>query len=983
MKPDERGFEDAITASLVEAGGYRVCKWGTKPEWAGDFDPKLGLDTAELLAFIAETQPAAWKRLLEVHGGPDGVLQQFGDRLAKQLDERGAVDVLRHGVNDHGIEVRLAFFKPAHGLTPELTERYLANRLTVTRQLPYEAGGHEDPRPVPVRQRHPGRDGGAEEPAHPPDRRAREEAVPRGPRPGERDPRASGARPLRRGPEPRRDDDQARGAQDPLPALQPWRRGRQGQRPRPDRPPDPLPVGGDLGAGRVARPPGPLRPRRARARGRPTRRSSRPARSSSPATTSGTPSAGSRRPPAPRAPATRTSSSTRRARARATPSPGSPTGSCRSTGPTTSPSSTRSSSSPTGSSSTASSRRRSTSSSMRPASSPASTRTAPSSRQPSPASRAGSSSRRSRSSPSSSTRSPTSGSAASRSSWTRPTPRRPARPPRTSRRRWARRPPRRSSRLPRVPRQRTCPADPQDALAANVAARGRQPNLSFFAFTATPKARTLELFGRQGPRRQLRALPPLLDAPGHRGGLHPRRARQLHDLRDLLEGRQGGRRRSRVRHPQGAARHRPLRLPPPPQPRPEGRGHRRALPRAHPPQDRRAGARRWWSPRRASTPSATSRPSTPTSPSKGYADTKALVAFSGQGRRRRPRVHRVGHERLPREPDRDALRRARVRRPHRGREVPDRLRPAAAAHDVRGQDARRARRRPDPLAAQPDPPREDRHVRPRLPQRGRRHHRGVQALVRDDGRHPDRPEPPLRPRRPAPRPSRSSTTPRHGRSRRSSRTAPRRSATTAWSTRLLAPAVERFKAKTAEEQDEVRDALDQYVRAYSFLSQVVDFGDVGARGPLPREPSPDRPAAVGRRRSARPRIRGGADPPAPREDERGRHHPRPRRRASSQAIYSGEGKEAEEEKEHLSTIIEVLNERFGLLLGTADQLFFDQMEATWLADEQLARPGPRQPHRELPARLRRRFIKGIVGRMDDNADIFRQDPRRPEHSRQW
>lgn len=141
MKPDERGFEDAITGSLVEDGGYRICKWGTKPEWTGDFNPKLGLDAAELLAFIDETQPMAWKRLLEVHGGPEGVLQQFGDRLAKQLDERGAVDVLRHGVNDHGIEVRLAFFKPAHGLTPELTERYLANRLTVTRQLPYDAAG--------------------------------------------------------------------------------------------------------------------------------------------------------------------------------------------------------------------------------------------------------------------------------------------------------------------------------------------------------------------------------------------------------------------------------------------------------------------------------------------------------------------------------------------------------------------------------------------------------------------------------------------------------------------------------------------------------------------------------------------------------------------------------------------------------------------------------------------------------------------------
>jgi type I restriction enzyme R subunit len=135
----ERGFEDAITASLVEAGGYRVCKWGTHPDWVGDFDRLRGLDTAGLFAFIAETQPKAWERLVAVHGGEDGARTQFADRLAKQLDERGTVDVLRHGVNDHGVEVRLAFFKPAHRLTPELMERYLANRLTVTRQLPYDA----------------------------------------------------------------------------------------------------------------------------------------------------------------------------------------------------------------------------------------------------------------------------------------------------------------------------------------------------------------------------------------------------------------------------------------------------------------------------------------------------------------------------------------------------------------------------------------------------------------------------------------------------------------------------------------------------------------------------------------------------------------------------------------------------------------------------------------------------------------------------
>ena len=248
MKPDERGFEDAITGSLVEAGGYRVCKWGTKPEWAGDFNPKLGLDTAELLAFIAETQPAAWKRLLEVHDGPDGVLQQFGDRLAKQLDERGAVDVLRHGVNDHGIEVRLAFFKPAHGLTPELTERYLANRLTVTRQLPYEAGAAKTldlclfVNGIPV---------ATAELKNPLTHQTVEHAKKQYRE--DRDPAnvTLGRRALVHfavDPNLVEMTTRLEGLKTRFLPVQPWRRGREGQRPRPDRPPDPLPVGGDLGA---------------------------------------------------------------------------------------------------------------------------------------------------------------------------------------------------------------------------------------------------------------------------------------------------------------------------------------------------------------------------------------------------------------------------------------------------------------------------------------------------------------------------------------------------------------------------------------------------------------------------------------------------------------------------------------------------------------------------------------------------------------
>lgn len=136
MKPDERAFEEYIAGALVERGGYRAAKDGNA---SGDFDAERGLDLAELFAFVAATQADEWERLSKLHGGEAKARERFADRLAKELDARGAVDVLRHGVVDLGVTVRLAFFKPAHGLTPQLVARYEANRLTVTRQLPYES----------------------------------------------------------------------------------------------------------------------------------------------------------------------------------------------------------------------------------------------------------------------------------------------------------------------------------------------------------------------------------------------------------------------------------------------------------------------------------------------------------------------------------------------------------------------------------------------------------------------------------------------------------------------------------------------------------------------------------------------------------------------------------------------------------------------------------------------------------------------------
>src|SRR5207302_10162534 len=108
-------------AWLLEHGGHAK----------GDpctFDRPLGLDPGEVLAFVETAQPNEWRELVARHGGADPARASFLKRLAAQLDDRGTVDVLRRGVNDLGVELRLAYFKPAHGLTRELVARYEANR---------------------------------------------------------------------------------------------------------------------------------------------------------------------------------------------------------------------------------------------------------------------------------------------------------------------------------------------------------------------------------------------------------------------------------------------------------------------------------------------------------------------------------------------------------------------------------------------------------------------------------------------------------------------------------------------------------------------------------------------------------------------------------------------------------------------------------------------------------------------------------------
>ena len=260
----ERLLEDEITAHLVVEGGYQVCKIGTDVKARQDFDAQLGFDTAELFAFIKETQPSAWAKLVKAHGGDENRgRQRFAQRLAQQIDERGAVDVLRHGVRDQNVEIRLSYRKPAFGVAPELVAHYDANRLTVTRQLPFDPESSKTldlclfVNGIPV---------ATAELKNPLTGQNIEHAIEQ--YRTDRDPKnvTLGRRALVHfavDPDAVAMTTKLAGQVDPVPAVQPGPQPREGQPPEPERPQYVVPLGAGLGKGRLARHPAPLHPRRA------------------------------------------------------------------------------------------------------------------------------------------------------------------------------------------------------------------------------------------------------------------------------------------------------------------------------------------------------------------------------------------------------------------------------------------------------------------------------------------------------------------------------------------------------------------------------------------------------------------------------------------------------------------------------------------------------------------------------------------------
>ncbi len=121
----EAAFETNLSVTLLRSG-YELLA----PD---NFDREHAIFPVMVLSFIRATQPQPWEKLTALHGDQTG--ERVLHDLCQWLDTHGSLATLRHGFKCYGRTLRVAFFKAAHGLNPELEARYAANQLGLTRQL--------------------------------------------------------------------------------------------------------------------------------------------------------------------------------------------------------------------------------------------------------------------------------------------------------------------------------------------------------------------------------------------------------------------------------------------------------------------------------------------------------------------------------------------------------------------------------------------------------------------------------------------------------------------------------------------------------------------------------------------------------------------------------------------------------------------------------------------------------------------------------
>ena len=128
MEYKEIRFEQDIETSLINSGGYIKGDMST-------YDKVNAVDMHKLLSFIKTTQENEWERYEKIYGKDSE--KKLLKRFCEETATHGLLHVLRNGINDRGVKFKVCYFKPESTLNDRLVNGYKANIMTVTRQFAY------------------------------------------------------------------------------------------------------------------------------------------------------------------------------------------------------------------------------------------------------------------------------------------------------------------------------------------------------------------------------------------------------------------------------------------------------------------------------------------------------------------------------------------------------------------------------------------------------------------------------------------------------------------------------------------------------------------------------------------------------------------------------------------------------------------------------------------------------------------------------
>ncbi|UVO17492.1 type I restriction endonuclease subunit R [Stutzerimonas stutzeri] len=126
-------FQQDIITAMVAQG------WLTGP--ASGYDRRTALYSEDFLGYFKDAWPERWDKFAKANpNNPDEVLVQ---KLVRELEQSGTLDVLRHGFKLPAVKVELCSFKPDHDMNPDTLKRYQCNRLRVVPEVSYSPHARE------------------------------------------------------------------------------------------------------------------------------------------------------------------------------------------------------------------------------------------------------------------------------------------------------------------------------------------------------------------------------------------------------------------------------------------------------------------------------------------------------------------------------------------------------------------------------------------------------------------------------------------------------------------------------------------------------------------------------------------------------------------------------------------------------------------------------------------------------------------------